>query len=260
VSDLPVAAGSADATTPPSVESASHAGPAEVVTPAGRLGRLRAQPVLRPLTDRDYRIFWAGESISVLGDQFHFVALSWLVLQVTGSGLALGTVLMAAAIPRGILMVFGGAIADRVQPKALIFRSNALRALVVGVVAALVVSGRVELWQLIVMAVLFGAVDAFFYPAVNTFLPLLVPGERLAAANGLSRPRPSCWPIAPAAGTSRSSGPGSPSSSTRPASRSPLSPSRSSTAACGQHPRGCPIPPARRPRRRSRRSPRPQRP
>ena len=126
-----------------------------------------------------------GESISVLGDQFHFVALSWLVLQVTGSGLALGTVLMAAAIPRGILMVFGGAIADRVQPKSLIFRSNALRALVVGVIAALVVSGRVELWQLVVMAVLFGAVDAFFYPAVNTFLPLLVPGERLAAANGL---------------------------------------------------------------------------
>jgi len=107
------------------------------------------------------------------------------VLQVTGSGLALGTVLMAAAVPRGVLMLLGGAIADRVQPKALIFRSNALRALVVGIVAALVVSGRVELWQLLVMAVLFGAVDAFFYPAISTFLPLLVPGERLTAANGL---------------------------------------------------------------------------
>jgi MFS family permease len=92
---------------------------------------------------------------------------------------------MAAAVPRGVLMLLGGAIADRVQPKALIFRSNALRALVVGVMAALIVSGRVELWQLVVMAVLFGAVDAFFYPAVSTFLPLLVPGERLAAANGL---------------------------------------------------------------------------
>ena len=67
----------------------------------------------------------------------------------------------------------------------LIFRSNALRALVVGVVAALIISGRVEIWQLVVMAVLFGAVDAFFYPAVSTFLPLLVPSERLAAANGL---------------------------------------------------------------------------
>jgi MFS family permease len=165
--------------------SRSTAGPAEAAVPAVRLGRLRSQPFLQPLTDRDYRIFWGGESISVLGDQFHFVALAWLVLQVTGSGLALGTVLTAAAIPRGILMLVGGAIADRVQPKALIFRSNALRALVVGIVAALIISQRVELWQLIVMAVLFGAVDAFFFPAVSTFLPLLVPSERLPAANGL---------------------------------------------------------------------------
>jgi MFS family permease len=113
------------------------------------------------------------------------VALAWLVLQLTGSGLALGTVLTAAAIPRVILMLLGGAIADRIEPKMLIFRSNALRALVVGVVAALIISGRVEVWQLVVMAVVFGAVDAFFYPAVSTFLPLLVPSERLTAANGL---------------------------------------------------------------------------
>jgi len=166
-------------------ERPSTPGTAEAATPTGRLGRLRSAPFLRPLADRDYRIFWAGESISVLGDQFHFVALAWLVLQVTGSGLALGTVLTAAAVPRALLIIVGGAIADRVEPKTLIFRSNALRALVVGVVAALIVSGRVELWQLVVMAVIFGAVDAFFYPAVTTFIPLLVPGDRLAAANGM---------------------------------------------------------------------------
>ena len=176
MSDLPLAA------TP---DSTSSAGPAEATTPTGRLGRLRSAPFLRPLADRDYRLFWGGESISVLGDQFHFVALAWLVLQLTGSGLALGTVLTAAAIPRVILILVGGAIADRIEPKMLIFRSNALRALVVGVVAALIISGRVEIWQLVVMAVIFGAVDAFFYPAVSTFLPLLVPTERLAAANGL---------------------------------------------------------------------------
>ncbi len=177
MSDLPLAAATADST--------SSAGPAGAATPTGRLGRLRSAPFLRPLADRDYRLFWGGESISVLGDQFHFVALAWLVLQLTGSGLALGTVLTAAAIPRVILLLVGGAIADRIEPKMLIFRSNALRALVVGVVAALIISGRVEIWQLVIMAVVFGAVDAFFYPAVSTFLPLLVPSERLAAANGL---------------------------------------------------------------------------
>jgi MFS family permease len=166
-------------------ERPSTPGTAEAATPTGRFGRLRSAPFLRPLADRDYRIFWAGESISVLGDQFHFVALAWLVLQVTGSGLALGAVLTAAAVPRALLIILGGAIADRVEPKTLIFRSNALRALVVGIVAALIVSGRVELWQLVVMAVVFGAVDAFFYPAVSTFIPLLVPGDRLTAANGM---------------------------------------------------------------------------
>ncbi|MET1232779.1 MAG: MFS transporter [Candidatus Limnocylindrales bacterium] len=173
------------AASAPNTDTASSAGPAEAATPTGRLGRIRSLPVLRPLADRDYRIFWGGESISVLGDQFHFVALAWLVLQMTGSGLALGTVLTAAAIPRVILMLLGGAMADRIEPKMLIFRSNALRALVVGIVAALIITGRVEVWQLVVMAVVFGAVDAFFYPAVSTFLPLLVPSERLTAANGL---------------------------------------------------------------------------
>ena len=176
MSDAPLAADS---------KRASTAGSDEAATPTGRLGRLRSAPFLRPLADRDYRIFWGGESISVFGDQFHFVALAWLVLELTGSGLALGTVLTAAAIPRVILMLVGGAIADRIEPKTLIFRSNALRALVVGIVAALIISGRVEIWQLVVMAVIFGAVDAFFYPAVSTFLPLLVPSERLTAANGL---------------------------------------------------------------------------
>ena len=95
MSELPLAAATADST--------SSAGSAGAATPTGRLGRLRSAPFLRPLADRDYRLFWGGESISVLGDQFHFVALAWLVLQLTGSGLALGTVLTAAAIPRVIL-------------------------------------------------------------------------------------------------------------------------------------------------------------
>lgn len=75
--------------------------------------RVRGLALLRPFADRDFRIFWAGENVSVLGDQFHFVALAWLTLQLTGSGLALGTVLMAAAVPRALLMLFGGAISDR---------------------------------------------------------------------------------------------------------------------------------------------------
>jgi hypothetical protein len=53
-----------------------------------------------------------GEGISLLGGQFQVVALSWLTLQITGSGMALGAVLMVGAIPRAIFMLFGGALSD----------------------------------------------------------------------------------------------------------------------------------------------------
>lgn len=56
----------------------------------------------------------------MLGDQFHFVALAWLALQLTGSGLALGTVLMTAAVPRAVFMLVGGAFSDRFSPRSLI--------------------------------------------------------------------------------------------------------------------------------------------
>jgi MFS family permease len=151
----------------------------------GLSGRVRGLPLLRPFTDRDFRIFWAGENLSVLGDQFHFMALAWLTLQLTGSGLALGAVLMAAAIPRAVLMLVGGAISDRREPKTVILATNLLRAVAVGTIAALVLTGRAELWQVAVMAVIFGTVDAFFYPAIGSFLPLLVGRDRLPAANAV---------------------------------------------------------------------------
>jgi MFS family permease len=151
-------------------------------TTGGRLGRLA---ILRPLGLRDFRLLWAGESVSLLGDQFHFVALAWLVLGLTSSGLALSAVLIAASIPRAALLLVGGALSDRLAPRSLMLASNILRAVIVAFVTVLSVTGRVELWHLVVLAVIFGSVDALFIPAMNTILPMLVPVERLPAANAL---------------------------------------------------------------------------
>jgi predicted MFS family arabinose efflux permease len=150
--------------------------------PSGRFGRL---PLAKPLAQRDFRLLWAGESVSLLGDQFHFVALAWLVLSVTGSGLALGTVFIASSIPRAALMLLGGALSDRMAPRTLMLASNLLRAAVVAVLTVVVVSGRAELWHLVVLGVVFGSVDAIFIPAMNTIVPMLVPTDRLPAANAL---------------------------------------------------------------------------
>lgn len=144
-----------------------------------------ALPLLQPLRDRDFRLVWLGETASVLGDQFHYVALAWLTLQLTESGLALGTVLMTAAIPRALLMLVGGAVTDRFTSRDVMLVTNLARGVLMTIVAALVLGGRIELWHLYVMAAGFGVAGAFFYPAMTSIAPSLVPEERLAPANAL---------------------------------------------------------------------------
>lgn len=134
---------------------------------------------------RDFRLLFGGESISVLGDQFNFVALAWLTLQLTGSGLALGAVLTVAALPRAVFMLLGGALSDRWSPRSLMLYSNAIRAVLVAILAALVMTGNAALWQLYVLAGTFGVVDALFYPAVSAMLPMIVDEESLPPANAL---------------------------------------------------------------------------
>src|SRR5512140_3062965 len=100
----------------------------------GRLGRLRALRIWHAAGARDFRLLWASEGISVLGDQFHAVALSWLVITLTGSGLALGTVLIAISVPRAILLLPMGVVADRRSPRSMMLVSHVARA---GSVAAI---------------------------------------------------------------------------------------------------------------------------
>lgn len=166
----------------------THAATAAPTAPASEdidAAASRGPALVEPLRQRDFRLVFAGEAISLIGSQFHFVALAWLTLQLTGSGLALGTVLMVAAIPRAAFMLVGGALSDRLSPRTLMLVSNALRSVVVGAVAALVLTGRAELWHLYVLAAIFGVVDAIFHPALNTIVPMLVRDRLLPAANAL---------------------------------------------------------------------------
>jgi hypothetical protein len=128
---------------------------------------------------------WLGSTISLLGDQFYLVALPWLVLQLTGSSLALGTILMAAAIPRTALMLVGGAVTDRVSPRRVLIATAAIRTVLVGTVAALLWFKVVELWQLYVLTLAFGIADAFSFPAGAALIPALVPPQQLPPANAL---------------------------------------------------------------------------
>src|SRR5215213_3699159 len=91
-----------------------------------------------PLSVRNFRLLWIGEGISLLGDQFYMIALPWLVLQLTGSALALGTVMALASIPRALFMLIGGALVDRFSPRNVMFLSNLVRMILVALLAILV--------------------------------------------------------------------------------------------------------------------------
>src|SRR5262249_45252141 len=92
----------------------------------------------------NFRLLWIGEGISLLGDQFYMIALPWLVLQLTGSGLAVGTVLALAGIPRALFMLIGGALTDRFTPRTLMLGSNLVRLVLVSILALLVLLGLIQ--------------------------------------------------------------------------------------------------------------------
>ena len=135
--------------------------------------------------NRDFRLLWIGEAISTLGDQFALIALPWLALVLTGSGIALGTVLALMAVPRAALMIIGGAYTDRLSPGRVMLVSNAVRLVAVLLLAGVVLAGAAQLWMLYAFALVFGIADAFFFPAQTSIVPALVPSEQLGKANAI---------------------------------------------------------------------------
>lgn len=133
----------------------------------------------------DVPAFITGQSLSVLGDQAYFVALSWAALTVSGSSTAQGLVLMTAALPRAVLMLAGGVLVDRLGPRTVLLATDALRAVVLLLAFVVVLAADLHLWLLVALALVFGIVDAFFYPATSSMLPALTSGKPLVRANGI---------------------------------------------------------------------------
>ncbi|OLD25132.1 MAG: hypothetical protein AUJ02_06020 [Chloroflexi bacterium 13_1_40CM_3_65_12] len=147
-----------------------------------------AAPPPRPWTvfsSGPFRKLWVGTSLSLFGDFFSYIAIAWLVLQLTGSSLALGSVLVAQAVPRGVLMLVGGALADRISPRVTMLASMGLRALCVAPLAVLVLAGRVQMWEVYAISIVFGVVDAFFMPARQSILPKTVADHELEPGNAV---------------------------------------------------------------------------
>lgn len=148
-------------------------------------GRLKKVELFVPLAGRAFRRVFAGGALALLADQMFFIALTLLVLEVAGPGLALGSVLAVASVPGAVLMLFGGWLSDRVSPAKVLVWSNAGRALLTGAFAALILTDSIGLWHLYVLAGVLGVIDAFYYPASLAVIPKAVRKEELGPANAL---------------------------------------------------------------------------
>ena len=123
----------------------------------------------------------------MVADQAFLVALTWLVLRVTGSGAELGVVLAVASIPGTILTPVGGISSDRYSPALIMISASLGRVLLLALLSVLILADATQLWHVYVIAAGLSALDAFYYPASLAILPTMVDRDRLGAANALTQ-------------------------------------------------------------------------
>lgn len=142
--------------------------------------------MLSLLRHRDFALLWSGQAISQIGDGVFSIAMMWLILQLTGSALAMASLPILAMLPRLAFQLIGGVSVDRYDRRMLMLASDAIRGLIVLALALLIATGAVQMWHIYVFQVIFGIVAAFFYPAQGAIIPNLVSKEELVPANALT--------------------------------------------------------------------------
>ena len=137
-----------------------------------------------PFAAPGFRLLFASTAFGAAGFSASALALAWGTLQVTGSPFLLGSVLLVEGLPMALLALFGGAVADRLQPRLVLGAAAALRAVAAGMIGGFALAGDLQLWMLFVAAVAFGAANAFWQPATSALVPSLL-GDNVEAGNSL---------------------------------------------------------------------------
>src|SRR6202158_5249740 len=157
------------------------------------MNEVASNPVVPTARSRPWTVFssgpfrklWVGATLPLSREFFSYSSITWLVLQLPRSSLALGGVLVAQALPRALLMVVGGALSDRISPRTTMLASMGLRAAFVAPLAVLVLTGRIQMWEVYAIAIVFGIVDAVFWPARQSILPKVVTDRELEPGNAV---------------------------------------------------------------------------
>ncbi len=141
--------------------------------------------LLRALESRNFRLFFIGQGVSLVGTWMQQLAAAWLVYRLSGSPLLLGVTGFASQIPILFLAPFGGLLADRLDRRKTLLVSQALAAAQALLLAGLTFSGRVEVWHVIAAAACLGVINAFDVPLRQAFLLEMV-GSRELLPNAIA--------------------------------------------------------------------------
>ena len=142
--------------------------------------------IVRALRHRNYRLFFTGQLISLVGTWMQTVAESWLVFRLTRSSALLGLSSFAGLIPVFVLAPLGGAVADRVDKRRIIIATQCVSMVLPLILAALTFTGLVRVWHVFVLAACLGIVNAFDMPARQAFVVEMVGREDLLNAIALN--------------------------------------------------------------------------
>lgn len=135
---------------------------------------------------RNYRLFFLGQLISLIGTWMQSLAQAWLVYRLTGSAVLLGLVGFASQVPVFLLSPFGGVVADRRDRRRVLVATQTAAMLLALTLALMTLSGRIEVWQVIVLAALLGVANGFDIPTRQAFVVELVGRQDLVNAIALN--------------------------------------------------------------------------
>jgi DHA3 family tetracycline resistance protein-like MFS transporter len=148
---------------------------------------VRRLRILEPLKERDFALFWAGWTVSLIGDGFFLVAIAWQVYDLWNVPTALAIVGVAETVPLVAFVLVGGVVTDRFERRLVLIASSTLRAACVATLGLLALTDAIELWHIFAISGVYGAGQAFQGPAAGAIVPDLVPRRLLVQANSLSQ-------------------------------------------------------------------------
>lgn len=142
--------------------------------------------VIQAFQHRDFRLYWTGNFMSVIGQQISITVQAWLIFELTGSALHLGLLGLARAAPATVLGLAGGIVADKVSQRKLLVITIGIVGIIWTIFATLTYSGDIQVWQVLALVFGVGAVQSFQQASRQAIFPSLIDHRHMSSAVGLN--------------------------------------------------------------------------